>query len=127
MTLVLLTSVSVFANSPDCKLLKGASIGSKAILVDITGYGDINYHLRTFELLRNSGRNLSKLIKSELANELSSEKLQRAVLRIAANLDNSTQNGYGDVHYWSKLASVKLNDLENATSSLSDLTDITCN
>lgn len=127
MGLTLIVSFSTFANDLDCKLLKGASIGSKAIVVSIDGYGDAQYHVRTFEILRNSGNNLSTLLKKELVNELSSEKLKKAVLRIASNIDNTIQDGHGDLYYWAKFSAIKLQDLQNATNSLVELADITCN
>jgi hypothetical protein len=125
-TLAMMTSISTFANDLDCKLLKGVSIGAKAITVELSGVGYSEYHMRAFVILRDAGNKLSSLLRDELVPELSNKKLEKAVFSIASSLDNSTQTGSGDAYYWAQLSSIKAKELQNATNSLSDLADITC-
>ncbi len=78
--------------------LKGLRVAVEAMTDYTHGSGDLNYHMRTFEIRRNMANQVAWGITSELEN-ISNPLLRVALSELAKDIRSAPQGSYGDVHH----------------------------
>ena len=112
--------------SKDCTLMRGTVLGEAALRSDYTGYGDLKYWIRTFELQRDNANAVAQAIKIQLAPLVDSTLLKVALKEVAADIQSAMQTGYGNVNYWISAVTQSNGIYSRAAQKLSSIRRSVC-
>lgn len=110
----------------DCAVLRGAVLGEAALLANYTGYGDVKYWVRTFELQRDAANRVAESIKGQVVPMIDAKLLRVALSDIATDIFSAMQSGYGDVKYWISAVEQSNTTYERAAQKLRSIRSSIC-
>lgn len=100
--------------------LKGLNAAAYGIAEYTSGYGNIDYHIHTFELRRNVANKVARKFEEESKNVMN-PLIKMALNELSKDILSAPQKGYGDIDYWVEVNAQQNRVLKRVSEKMSTL------
>lgn len=111
----------------DCILMTGAQVAATGLSLSHSGYGDADYWLRTFTLLRDNANGIAATLSQSVIPSMKCSFLAVAMQEIVKDIQSAPQTGRGDSAYWSHETSEQSRIYGRAAEKIMKMKEVTCN
>ncbi len=119
-------SETIAPESGDCAILTGTVLADASLKSDFTGYGDLKYWIRTFELQRDAANRVASLLTTRVAPLIESNLVRVALREISNDILSAMQTGYGNTQYWISAVTQSNTTYQRAAHKLASIRQAVC-